>query len=64
MKATVDRDLCTACGLCVDVCPEVFDLDDEDMAVVKVDPVPPDAEDDCRDAADECPGEAIIIKES
>jgi ferredoxin len=26
MKAIVDKDLCIGCGLCVDVCPEVFEM--------------------------------------
>ncbi|MFC1806572.1 ferredoxin [Planctomycetota bacterium] len=62
MKAIVDPDLCTACGLCVDACPEVFALgDDDDVARVIVDPVPADAEDACREAAEECPVEAISL---
>ena len=62
MKAKVDEDLCTGCGLCVETCPEVFDMED-DIAVVKVDPVSGDAEDSCKDAAEECPVEAIEIIE-
>ena len=61
MKATVD-DTCTACGLCVDICPEVFELGDT-MAEVKGDTVPPEAEDSCREAADSCPVSAIQIQE-
>ena len=64
MKVTIDEDLCTACGLCVDTCPDVFDLgDDDDVAQVKVNVVPEELEDDCQQAADECPCEAIIIEE-
>jgi len=62
MKAIVDEETCTACGLCEEACPEVFELVD-DMAKVKVEVVPPDAEDSCRDAAEECPVECITIEE-
>jgi len=63
MKASVNES-CTACGLCVETCPEVFEMpDDADIARVIVDTVPPDAEDACRQAADDCPVEAIEITE-
>jgi ferredoxin len=58
MKAIVDPELCTGCGLCVDTCPEVFELSG-DVAKVKADPVPGDAEESCKKAAEECPVEAI-----
>jgi len=62
MKAIVDPDLCTACELCVETCPEVFEMDD-DVAKVIVDIVPADSEDCAREAAEDCPAEAIIIEE-
>ena len=62
MKAAVDADLCTGCGLCEHVCPEVFELKD-DIAVVKADPVPEAVEKACREAAEDCPVEAISIEE-
>lgn len=58
MKAIVDADLCTGCGLCESTCPEVFEIQD-DVAIVKVDPVPADAEESCKEAAEDCPVEAI-----
>ena len=62
MKATVDPDLCIGCELCVDTCPEVFEMNDDDLAVVIVDEIPADAEDTAQEAADDCPSEAIIIE--
>ncbi|MGB4290900.1 MAG: ferredoxin, partial [Dethiobacteria bacterium] len=49
-------------GVCEDICPEVFELGDE-KAEVKVNPVPAEYEEKCREAAEECPTEAIEITE-
>ncbi len=27
MKAIIDQNMCTGCGLCPDTCPEVFEMD-------------------------------------
>jgi ferredoxin len=59
MKVRIE-DTCTACGLCVDTCPEVFEMGD-DMAQVMVEEVPAEHEDAVQQAADECPVEAIIV---
>ena len=40
MKATVDRDSCIGCELCASICPEVFEIDDEQIAIVIADPIP------------------------
>ena len=61
MKAEVVKDLCSSCGLCVESCPEVFEMDKDDIAKVKVVLVPVTAEECCKEAADTCPGEAIKI---
>jgi len=60
MKVRIE-DTCTACGLCVDTCPEVFEMGD-DIAEVKTDNVPPEHEEAVQQAADECPAEAIIVE--
>ena len=36
MKAFVDRDLCIGCGLCAEICPLVFELDETSIARVIV----------------------------
>ena len=61
MKVSVN-DECTGCGLCVDTCPEVFEMED-DIATVTVDEVPAGSIDTCKEAAEDCPVEAISIEE-
>ena len=64
MKATVKKDVCIGCGLCVDICPEVFVMDDEfNIAKTIVDRVPAERKDTCKDAAANCPVEAIVVEE-
>ena len=60
MKVRID-DNCTACGFCVDTCPEVFQIGNT-IAEVKVDEVPAELEDIVQQAADECPIEAIVVE--
>lgn len=60
MKVSIE-DTCTACGLCVDTCPEVFEMGDA-VAEVTVDEVPVEYEDAVQQAADECPVEAIVVE--
>jgi len=53
----VDSDLCIACGICAQVCPEVFDVGPDGKSVVK-----PDADPNAsciQDAIDQCPVGAI-----
>lgn len=62
MKATVDTDLCISCGVCISICPDVFDWGDDGFSHVIVDEIPEDLEDDVRDAAEQCPTDAILIE--
>ena len=60
MKVRIE-DSCTACGLCVETCPEVFQMGN-DIAEVLSPVVPPEFEETAQQAADECPVEAIIVE--
>jgi len=60
MKVSIDKDLCTACGLCTDSVPEVFKMGN-DVAEVISPNVPPEHEKAVNDAATDCPVEAIKV---
>lgn len=61
MKASVDKELCTGCELCVSSCPDVFEMDGE-SARVKVDVIADAAEDCVQQAAEDCPASAIKVE--
>ncbi len=62
MKVRVDQDLCVGDETCVTLCPEVFEMEG-DVAKTKMEDVPPELQKSCREAADACPVEAIIVDE-
>ncbi|WP_319467026.1 ferredoxin [uncultured Pseudodesulfovibrio sp.] len=57
MAIVIDPDECIGCESCVEICPDVFEMDDDgEKAVV----IAPDSTADCVDEAIEtCPNEAI-----
>ena len=61
MKAVVDQELCTGCGLCPEICPEVFELQ-AGTARAKVNLVPVGVVDLCREAMKACPVGAIAVE--
>jgi len=62
MRASIDRDICIGCGLCEDTCPEIFQLDDEDISTVIVDEIPVSLEACAVEAEDNCPVTAITLE--
>jgi ferredoxin len=63
MRVEVDHDRCEGNAVCVGIAPDIFDLDDDDYAVVKVDPVPTDQEALAEQAIAECPRAALLRKD-
>ncbi len=63
MKAFVDKDGCISCGLCVEICPEVFRMDADGIAEPHVNTVPEEVKARAVDAQDSCPVSVITVKE-
>ena len=61
MKAYVDPELCISCGLCAEMCPDVFKMQEDNMAKAIEGPVPSELEASCREAASACPVDAIRV---
>ena len=62
MKATIDRDGCIGCGLCCDICPEVFRLADDNLAEV-YGPVTEKNLAAAREAEQSCPVSVLQVDE-
>ena len=56
----VDPDLCTGCGVCESICPEVFELGDDGIARV-IDENGCDDAGCCEEAMESCPEKAISL---
>jgi ferredoxin len=61
IKKVLIEEGCTACGLCEEICPEVFKL--EDVATVIEGVNFSDYEDKIKEAAESCPVEVIKYSE-
>jgi ferredoxin len=61
LKAVVDPARCCGYTLCSQVCPEVFELDEDGFAAVALPVVPPELADKARAGAAACPEGAITL---
>jgi ferredoxin len=59
VRVIVDRDRCEGNAVCLGIAPDIFDLDDDDYAVLKADPIPADQEQLAEQAIVECPRAAL-----
>lgn len=61
MKAIIDRDGCIECGLCADICPEVFRMADDGKAEAYGE-VTESLYDSAKEAEESCPVSVITIE--
>lgn len=61
MKSKVNPDLCIACELCVNTCPEVYSMGDDGLAHAIEGDIPDDKLSEAEDARDGCPTSAIDL---
>ena len=62
MNARIDRDGCIGCGLCPDICPEVFRIADDGLAEAYGE-VTQDNVDNPKRAENSCPVSGITVEE-
>ena len=61
MKVIVDFDLCEANAVCMDVAPEIFKVDEEDMLHILIERPPEALRKKLEEAVRLCPRQAISI---
>lgn len=59
MNTKVNRDECIGCGVCAQICPEVFELDEE-AGKAKV--IRQEGSECAQEAADSCPVGCITVE--
>jgi ferredoxin len=62
MRVEVDHDRCEGNAICAGIAPDLFELDEDDYAVVKVEEIPADQVSLAEQAVAECPRAALIQK--
>lgn len=62
MKAFIDKTGCISCGLCVSMCPAVFDMDDDGKAVAIMNDVPEGSMKSVISAQKACPASVVELE--
>ena len=60
MRVIVDEDRCAGHGMCLTLCPQVFELNDDGWAVAEASEIPADLKGPVKDAIANCPEHAIV----
>ena len=59
MKIKVNKDKCLGCGMCVGICPDVYDFDDDGLATSNNDNINDENIEEVKEAINSCPVGAI-----
>jgi ferredoxin len=62
VKATVLQGKCCGYGICAEICPQVFQLDDMGFAFVESEEVPEELTASAQEACESCPESAIVVE--
>jgi ferredoxin len=62
MRAVADRGACCGYGVCHDICPEVFKLDEAGLVYLDDEIVPAELLDRAKEAAESCPQLALRVE--
>lgn len=61
MKVKVNQN-CIGCGMCIDICPEVFEYNDDGLSRAKSEEVSDSLKDSISEAQETCPVDAIEVE--
>lgn len=62
MQAFINKDDCIGCGLCPNICPEVFEMEEDEVkAFAKDVEITDDLVETAKEAEEACPTDAIKI---
>ncbi len=63
LRVAVDRAACCGYAVCVEICPQIFKLGEDNIAVMENPIVPRELENSARMAVESCPASALSITE-
>jgi ferredoxin len=64
LRVSASRSACCGYGVCAEICPEVYTLDDNGIVVLAHEIVPAGLESKAREGAAACPQNALTIHEA
>lgn len=61
LKASVNKNTCIGCGICIDICPNIFEFDPQGLSEATIATIDPSLGNCAKNAAKACPTNAIAI---
>ena len=62
LRVTAERSKCCGYGLCAQLGPQVYKLDENGLVYLDAETFPMELEDEVRDGAASCPAEALLVE--
>ncbi len=61
IKVVINKSACCGYGICAEICPEVFKLDDNGIVYADNEIVPEGLEEQAQEGAEACPQSALAV---